>query len=1544
MKNNKATENYYLKEPPCNHGNNALNKCSSYFDINQFKQLYTPQSVNGYEQIFSPPRKDKKAGRKSKKEISNSKGAIHSFQSGNDKTNKINQINKMNRMNQYQNDTRNSMPVGIGERKKMKFNVPNEDPHCFYSNSFDQTPRKHFSFNHIHPQNDESPNVSNPSSSVRKGLNKPTISRDGSLNKYDFIRFVCSPIKKSADNRSAKCDSEMCSPAKNSTTRNDPKYDRKRNRNCGEHTAISMAPTYDPERIVDNYSQWDNIFYPKRDQQNALKTDQNFNPQNYLKTGANYGEHIATRSNIENVTKRTVNNYTKGDQSFDPTGEHQNASQTEQKFAPQYDFKRGATYTRNVTHNNEAKNNSKETRNTCSSWDQFFDPRTDPQNDFRTNQNFDPQDDLKGGKKYAQNITQRNDTKIYAKCATLCVTKSYPKNDPRWDAKNTHKTDPHNESIFHPKGSARCGERVGTNETTNDDTAEDPKSDIKNFPKNCPPNDQYNGTNQSSESDQESTPQNGALNNELMDLDSHDSIDRLSRNFFINKKKIFITHFRKEKDAHSKRASSHPHSNCGNVPLPYDAPEGGRNKGKNEHNKWKENAEQVTPGGETLQYSLFAKVNSSHCEDYVNSGEENCAMENSIRENYRARGNRAERDDYNEDDEHHNHDTGYSDEEPPDGSSFLRDMDSFVRKNCNVTKSLYNHLDVPYNGSKEEIKKSYKEKIKVHHPDKGGSINKFLQLKLSYDILTNDKKRKMYDKYGHSILELLVSEKFQNYEISSSDGENSENEIDDDNVKIYDLFVQKYNNTSYLHNLHDLKMDSNQYNEFQKLIFHFFHHENPMFTNTFHLFPAYSPFVPPYRKKKTDKRKADKIKAVGKEVAEKEVAEKEAVGKEVEKKTDKERISNLGLSSSMDTSSDCFIRRKELLSSEDSSTSRNDSPSNYSETKECSIYDVLSIEHVTNLFNELDDDFKYFYKKCIVYKIEESELANNSKYGKKGLTKIVNPGEDHHEEGKANVDDTCTPVKEHTPHPFEQSPYDEDVATPLAQCQASQERHIPNGCSRNERAHFFRDIQTSPIAYKIIKENDERHIAEFYRWFELFFSHHEEAQAASEATKEAEREAANEAVSEVANHAIQSDQRICSDIPPNSRRGAGTPTAAAHRRPQSETHSARSNDSNAEINSERFRTFQSCAEKSRPLGQMMRCSTDTPNAQVNSDAQNWGSPARFAHDNNGKTKHRDGGGSGHFQTHPETTAIRATPSRANTTPRKTEKKGEKPNRCREKDAHKITPLRSMSTKVEDNNLALNIEEKYGFNLLKRSEQKIKDMTHDFNYIYIGTNMMKKNKFVLFVKEESIKRFLKVKLLIEKIKKKSNLKLISVFENEIEKNIKDMEYILLLTTHKDEFLPLNDFYLLDRNVFTKDHYCIPIYIKKNSISRPTHFHMRWIVYTIQSLIFFNFFFKKVNKYMCAFPFFNYKYNLLKQFFHHEEKSNNTIPHDIKNFYIFFQQYIIKNKRQYLKYFPHSIILQLENDASVDYQSKKPVRVNMSSILVLTSNKPIPSAQW
>lgn len=60
-------------------------------------------------------------------------------------------------------------------------------------------------------------------------------------------------------------------------------------------------------------------------------------------------------------------------------------------------------------------------------------------------------------------------------------------------------------------------------------------------------------------------------------------------------------------------------------------------------------------------------------------------------------------------------------------------------------KNLYEALGVNKDATVEEIKKSYRNKSKVHHPDKGGDSSEFQLITTAYKILTDDEKRKRYD-------------------------------------------------------------------------------------------------------------------------------------------------------------------------------------------------------------------------------------------------------------------------------------------------------------------------------------------------------------------------------------------------------------------------------------------------------------------------------------------------------------------------------------------------------------------------------------------------------------------------------------------------------------------------------------------------------------------------------------------------------------------------------------------------------------------------------
>eukprot|EP00298_Acanthocystis_sp_HF-20_P028639 c7430_g1_i1.p1 GENE.c7430_g1_i1~~c7430_g1_i1.p1 ORF type:complete len:480 (-),score=201.08 c7430_g1_i1:43-1446(-) len=64
------------------------------------------------------------------------------------------------------------------------------------------------------------------------------------------------------------------------------------------------------------------------------------------------------------------------------------------------------------------------------------------------------------------------------------------------------------------------------------------------------------------------------------------------------------------------------------------------------------------------------------------------------------------------------------------------------------TQSYYDLLGVSKNASPEEIRKAYKRLAVQHHPDKGGDEAKFKELTEAANVLTDEKKREVYDKYG----------------------------------------------------------------------------------------------------------------------------------------------------------------------------------------------------------------------------------------------------------------------------------------------------------------------------------------------------------------------------------------------------------------------------------------------------------------------------------------------------------------------------------------------------------------------------------------------------------------------------------------------------------------------------------------------------------------------------------------------------------------------------------------------------------------------------
>ena len=60
----------------------------------------------------------------------------------------------------------------------------------------------------------------------------------------------------------------------------------------------------------------------------------------------------------------------------------------------------------------------------------------------------------------------------------------------------------------------------------------------------------------------------------------------------------------------------------------------------------------------------------------------------------------------------------------------------------------YDRLGVSSDATEDEIKKAFRKKAMEHHPDRGGDIEKFKEIKAAYEILSDEQKRQQYDQFG----------------------------------------------------------------------------------------------------------------------------------------------------------------------------------------------------------------------------------------------------------------------------------------------------------------------------------------------------------------------------------------------------------------------------------------------------------------------------------------------------------------------------------------------------------------------------------------------------------------------------------------------------------------------------------------------------------------------------------------------------------------------------------------------------------------------------
>ena len=67
-----------------------------------------------------------------------------------------------------------------------------------------------------------------------------------------------------------------------------------------------------------------------------------------------------------------------------------------------------------------------------------------------------------------------------------------------------------------------------------------------------------------------------------------------------------------------------------------------------------------------------------------------------------------------------------------------------------MADELYDVLGVGKDATPADIKKAYRKKAKTEHPDAGGSAEKFTELTLAYECLSDSDKRDRYDRTGET--------------------------------------------------------------------------------------------------------------------------------------------------------------------------------------------------------------------------------------------------------------------------------------------------------------------------------------------------------------------------------------------------------------------------------------------------------------------------------------------------------------------------------------------------------------------------------------------------------------------------------------------------------------------------------------------------------------------------------------------------------------------------------------------------------------------------
>jgi len=111
----------------------------------------------------------------------------------------------------------------------------------------------------------------------------------------------------------------------------------------------------------------------------------------------------------------------------------------------------------------------------------------------------------------------------------------------------------------------------------------------------------------------------------------------------------------------------------------------------------------------------------------------------------------------------------------------------------------YKIIGVERNASEEDIRRQYRKKAIIHHPDKGGSEAEFKMLSTAYNVLSDPEKRKIYDKHGTNDID-IGDNNIDPYEVFT-------NTFGVKRVNPLDVHVAVDVDLSYLYNGHNLTVN-----------------------------------------------------------------------------------------------------------------------------------------------------------------------------------------------------------------------------------------------------------------------------------------------------------------------------------------------------------------------------------------------------------------------------------------------------------------------------------------------------------------------------------------------------------------------------------------------------------------------------------------------------------------------------------------------------------------------------------------------------------------